>query len=41
MRISELVERLEKIEQNCSGSTREDISLLIDDLIIFTKFCKF
>ncbi len=33
MRISELVARLEEIEQNCSGSTREDISLLIDDLI--------
>ena len=35
MTIRDLVERLEDIEANCSGSTREDVTLLIDDLIKF------
>jgi len=35
MTIRDLVERLEKIEQKAGDNTREDLSILIDDIIAF------
>ena len=35
MKIRELVRRLEDIEANCSGSTRDSIGILIEDIIEF------
>jgi ribosomal protein S15P/S13E len=35
MTIRDLVERLEKIEQHAGDNTREDLSLLIEDIIEF------
>ena len=35
MKIRELVRRLEDIEANCSGSTRDSIGILIEDIIVF------
>jgi len=35
MTIRDLVERLEKIEQKAGDNTREELSILIDDIIEF------
>ena len=35
MTIKDLVERLEKIEQKAGDNTREELSILIDDIIEF------
>ena len=35
MTIRDLVERLEKIEQKAGDNTREDLAILIDDIIEF------
>jgi len=35
MKIRDLVRRLEDIEANCSGSARDDVGMLIEDIIEF------